>query len=601
MALEIEKKNREEKRKFFGLFEIRKTVALFFFLASLSILYLPGLIENIEQTWNPIFFNDDGRQQTPIFYSAQDPETFTDDYIVAYYRALLPSGFMWVYTQMAHIVDPIIFGNYMQYGLYTVFLFSIFLASFRLGGGLGSWATLFLVFSSGLALDLLWGGLARSYGLPILAAALAFLIYGRTLPLIFLTLFGAAFYPVSGLLVGSTLFLTWFVLPQKDRGDSQDWCFRKRLTLILITFFLSVLLLIPTVVSTKKYGPLLTQSDCPKYIEIGTEGRYKEGSICAKSPPLLIESTQISGMMISNRNRNDGSSWSHTLRQLGKFKLRVIPGLSRDALLAAPFVILTLIVSGFLAIKRPEVRRAFMLLATSCLGYIASQWVIPYGYLPNRYVAFSLPILFVVFLPTALLATPALLKTRLPFLWLKNRQAGAALLFSSLLLIALFMGGSGKGASANHSTISTDQQPIFQYIAALPKDVMVAGWPRGMIKTVPFLTKRKNFISYETHQVFHEAFLLKMRERMYALIDGYLATTPGPLIKLRDQYGVTHLVVNMEDYGERRARYFEPFNRYIQEKYDQNEGAEYEVVRQLMSGTVISSGPYKILDLSLIK
>ncbi|MEE8156492.1 MAG: hypothetical protein V3T53_16170 [Phycisphaerales bacterium] len=56
-------------------------------------------------------------------------------------------------------------------------------------------------------------------------------------------------------------------------------------------------------------------------------------------------------------------------------------------------------------------------------------------------------------------------------------------------------------------------------------------------------------------------YTLEMRRRMTAIICAYFASGPGPLMKLRDEFGVTHLIVDRRHYQKgANLSFFEPFD-----------------------------------------
>jgi hypothetical protein len=72
-------------------------------------------------------------------------------------------------------------------------------------------------------------------------------------------------------------------------------------------------------------------------------------------------------------------------------------------------------------------------------------------------------------------------------------------------------------------------------------------------------------VTFETHQAFHQEYADVMRERMRAEIDAWLATSDDPLIRLRDEHGVTHMLVYLPHLRGKRLEYFRPFNAWIAE------------------------------------
>jgi hypothetical protein len=105
--------------------------------------------------------------------------------------------------------------------------------------------------------------------------------------------------------------------------------------------------------------------------------------------------------------------------------------------------------------------------------------------------------------------------------------------------------------------------PLLAYVRTLPKDALLAGFPT-QTDDIPLLARRRVLISREAHQVFHEGYLLEMRRRMAALVAAYYATDLGPVERLRDALGVTHLIADRQHYGDAPPRYFPPFEADMQ-------------------------------------
>ena len=74
-----------------------------------------------------------------------------------------------------------------------------------------------------------------------------------------------------------------------------------------------------------------------------------------------------------------------------------------------------------------------------------------------------------------------------------------------------------------------------------------------------------------------------MRERMDALFEAYFSTDAAPLYRLRKEFGVTHLLVETDDFTEptRPPEYYAPWKARIQPRLAEIKGKEY-----LMNGSL---------------
>ena len=68
-----------------------------------------------------------------------------------------------------------------------------------------------------------------------------------------------------------------------------------------------------------------------------------------------------------------------------------------------------------------------------------------------------------------------------------------------------------------------------------------------------------------------------MRERMNAMFDAYLSVDAAPLIRLRQEFGVTHLLVETRDFTDpnHAPEYFAPWRERIAPRLAEIKGKEY--------------------------
>ena len=98
----------------------------------------------------------------------------------------------------------------------------------------------------------------------------------------------------------------------------------------------------------------------------------------------------------------------------------------------------------------------------------------------------------------------------------------------------------------------------------------------------------------------HEKFLLGMRQRMDAVFDAYLSTDGAPLLRLRDEFGVTHVIVDTRDFvdPEHAPEYFSPWRARIQPRLRAIKGKEYLLDPELHEkATIFRQDSLLLLDL----
>jgi hypothetical protein len=123
-------------------------------------------------------------------------------------------------------------------------------------------------------------------------------------------------------------------------------------------------------------------------------------------------------------------------------------------------------------------------------------------------------------------------------------RATALVIVAFSLSPALLLGGRGTRNAELNIRIPESERPLYEFLSGLPPDVLIAGWPGHAIDNVPYISARRILMSFETHLPFHEAYVRELRRRMTLLTDAYFATDVSPVLRLRDELGVTHLIVD---------------------------------------------------------
>lgn len=537
----------------------------------LALTYGPVLVQHVRNASEDTIFNDDVRQQIPPFYRFAEPELAQKDDLGTYYLANFPLGFRALYTLAGRFQAAVCSSETLPYLLLAGLLFGIAITAFRLGGLLAAGVSVALCLASSIYLGRMAGGLPRSFALPLLAAWLAAATFGRIRIAAAIVAGGALFYPAAAFCAGVALAILLLLFPASFRGEAEAWTLRRRVVFLAVVAGVAALLLTPPMLSAGGYGPLLGPEDVDRFPEAGPGGRYGP-DIAPPYPSFFARVPEVLEDVVFGAGR----PWIEATRTR---VLTTVPGLWIGALV---------LVSGLgwvrLARRDPAALRFLALLPAAALSYTAAQLLAPHLYVPARYAIYPMALLVTIGIPVG-------------FAGLTSSRRSAAVGLGWLLLL-LPVGGRGDPlAGLRADLVAREPDPIYQAVAALPPDSLIAGWPHGLMDNLPLVSHRAVLLNYESHQAFHRDFVLEMRERMNAVIDAYFATDVEPLLRLRDTWGVTHFVVEPSVLSTEKT-YFRPFDATLAEARKRAAGGPFEILRQAETAAVFRSERAALLDLS---
>lgn len=547
-----------------------------------------ALLDSVEYTFGPLRLNDDARQQIfPFFRYIDRPSAFDTDYVANYYLACFPLGYWLLYAGTAKLgIDPVLTSHVLPHLLWLLTAVGLAAVAHKLAGKLGALCMLALCLGSDVYLRRMGGGLPRSFGFPVLTLALVGLAYARERVCVAAVLVGALFYPVTGVIAGLALAGA-LLLPQRAGCSMSSRTLRGRLIVLSATAAVSIAVLLPSLLESQQFGSAVRPSELVEYPEIGPGGRYWDNSRppfkgFLKSIPDALHPALLAA----------AEPWSPAARSwlVGEAERpweapnyrRVLWGL------------LVLGVAGGLGLllREPAARRVALLGVASAVGYNVAVVAMPYAYLPERYSVYSGALLGTLVISTC--AAGLLPVSRLGDKW---RRLRAPLIGAQVALVLwLFAGRVPEAAGVNIDL--TRDKPLMDAIAALPTESFIAVWPRGIANNIAYATRRRVFVTFETHQAFHRGYIEEMRGRMRALIDAYFATSPEPIERLREQYGVTHLLIQKSHFKRRPPTYFKPFDGWIQAARQAARGQRYELPGQISAASVYRFRDFELLDLS---
>jgi hypothetical protein len=550
-------------------------------VAALVGMYGPALRVHMQHSADPFIFNDDVRVQIYPFEHYRDRTLFPADYLGEYTLAAMAWGYRALYVLASWVWNAKSFSKVLPYLLLAIVVGALAKGASRWGKVAAPFFAVALALSSDAFFERMAGGLPRAFGFAIAASAAAALVHGRMRALAAITCLGAAFYPAAAMPCGMALALVALVYRQKDRGDLADTSFRGRLALVVGTGLVAAVLLVPTSLTLRKYGSYILEKDIATFPEAGPGGRFYAGD---RPPyPGLVDDAKTE---IRRTLAGSGERWS-----------TIVPGLAKNRSLArwrdqAVYWLAAFAAIGFLplAVRDEGARRLLAYAIAAAVGHVAAARVAPWLYLPQRYAVFPIPVLLCLMLPGAGSATPLLVGRRGDRPWLR-----AAFVLCTAAGALLLVGG--RGSETVGLTVRLDPKgKLYPFLSTLPKDALIAGWPQTM-DNVPYVSDRQALVTMECHVAFNQGYVLEMRRRMRALIDAYLATDRGPILKLRDELKVTHLLVDTRHFSS-APTYFKPFDGWVREAFAAGKKGGFELPRLAKQAAIFSDGPYVVIDLA---
>ncbi len=534
----------------------------------------PTLFAHAALAFEPLAFADDVRVLIFPLFRLEDPELFPGDPIVDYYLASLPLAYRARYELFVPLAGVLAVERALPLLELALSLYFIARAAHELGGRAAAFGALGLALGSSYFAARMAGGLPRGFALPLLAAGAYFAVAGKARALAVTTVLSAGFYPVASVLSGLSL-AGLLLMPKLDRGSAAGWSLRTRLLVLAATGFGVALFVLPTMLAMRGYGPSITPELFADYPEAGEHGRFDP----ADRPPFpWFPSASAPYLRLGVVGSGPPLFALTDLRAHASALLWVLVPL------ACFGVALT-------AWKESRARRLAVLYGAVLLAHGLSLLLSPLLFLPERYVAYSVPLLAVLSLPVALAVLARRAATRLPA-WI-----GLAAPYVANVALLCMLSARGVAGAGVTVRVPEEESPFYRAIGALPKTALVAGFPGGAIDNVPYLSRRSAFVTRETHMPFHARFTETLRERTRAFVKGYFAASRAELVAFRDRTRVTHLLVERHHFLE-PPPYFAPFEPEVNAAFAHGRAAGFEVERVLERTRVAESGGLVLLDLS---
>jgi len=514
----------------------RRCALLFLYVvAASSAVYL---FAHQDAITNPYTINDDVRQQIYWMQQWQDPDLFRDDLLTRYARNYVPWGVQAIYAVGARFMNPIQFSKVVAGILYVATALFLFGLGFRFRDELAAVFVVVAYCFSPFFLDKISGGLSQGFGVPLLAAYLYYLSKDRVFAARVVILLESLLNPYIFLLclVTHGLYFVWqhrkdltaLVLGSEGPRWTVDSAVRHMARYLPVAAGIGLVAAKYLLFNPKEFGALVTWTDMAGHIEYTTAGRYE----IIPGAYLLLELIRPGIVNLPFKE------WGLTagLVCLGLFATVVACAFRNWRKFIDPS-------SGF---------RVFFFLLPASLILYGLAWVFLFRlFLPERYVEFSLNILYVVGLGVSMrIAFGMLISDRMTFP-----------VVTSLIVLM----GALKLYHVGIFDYSGGSQ-LYKFTRTTPKESVFAGNPRLMDNLVTF-GARNAFVTYELSHTWYKSYWDTISRRTSELFEAYYSDSPEQVRDFCCRNGIDFLVVRETDFspGALQAHHihFEPFDARI--------------------------------------
>jgi hypothetical protein len=491
----------------------------------------------------PDVFSDDALVHQFWMWRWRDPALFTDGLTAELMgSARYPAGYEALIRAGLPFAGPIVLGEWLGVALYALSGFLVFLivrahTDWRPAAWIA--AALFLAL---VDIHRFHGGFPRAFVHPVVLLTVLLAMRRHDVAAALVAAAGALLYPPAALLALGVLCVC-AVLPRIDAR-------RAALAAAAVAAAGAAVLL------GGEAPEVLSAAEARAYPDFGPRGVL----------PFFADSTL--GYLRQNRSGFD-------LRATG-------------SILALAALALLLARPANRRLLRPEV---YVMAATALIGFAAAQAVLFQLYLPHRYtyplVAFCAIAVGVTLRPTweavtrrrhafVLLAAPPVvaalavavfpLGPRAPLspaaIVAGTAAIGAAAALAPRAARAPALGAACTGLVLLAALTAATQRwergspcavtPATRYLAALPKDAVIAGDPIDL-KCLPGTARRAVVISTQLAPSYETGYFLHGRERMFATLRAYYGGDRAAIGTLAGRYGATHLYVRRNAVEQERA------------------------------------------------
>ncbi len=458
---------------------------------------------------SPYVINDDVRQQ--LFWMARwlDPSLYPSDLLSDYAAAYVPAGVKAVYFVAAKGLGlgPLLFSKLLTGGLFVLLALALFRVGTLLEGRVLGYVCAAMVWCLPYFLKNMSGGLSRSFAAPLLALFFGAWIGRRDRLMAVVLLAQAFFIPYIAVLCAGCACLDALFGRVTGRADApfpaKPW---HGLALLgaagLVWWFNHTL-------TASGFGPLVDRATLAADPVFSAKGRLDLYPLPNPFFDLIYWPFERIGLFLD---------------------IGLVAGiLSLVALL--PLVVCGARRAPWTALALRAGRPAAMLLAGSLTLYVLARAVALRLFVPDRYIAYTLELVYAVLLAVVVRFALARL--------LAGSRGRAALLVAAVCLGLWRLSGLGLYDYRADA-------PVYAAVRALPKDALLAGNPKDLDNVLTF-GRRDVLATFELAHPWSRGYWADYLPRLAHQAAAYYAKDPATVLEFARAYGVTHMLVREAD------------------------------------------------------
>jgi glycosyltransferase involved in cell wall biosynthesis len=481
--------------------------------------------------------NDDVCQHIWWMRIFREPGLFQNDLLLQYAKSLQNLGILILYKGVALLMDPVSFTKVLPFFLFPVTVWALFRLVFVWTKDAYTSLLCCAVFMvTPIYMQHMTGGHAHAFGYMFLLLFLSFFAMEKYRSAALVMLAATFFFPVIFILaVGVWLLSLCF---SQGRRVWQD----ARLT-VLAGIFLGVMVLAVKffVLSDPLIGSPLSRSVIEKMPELTASGRWDVWPVVPVWKACVMFAER--GLFIFQAGYKT-----------------FLPSSVKGILLGGHVLlaVLGLLAGAWWWRRRKEA--AFLhlgaLVLISVILYVIASAVILKLYAPDRYVAYSMTIVALVFI---MIPAGMVLSSR-PDGHLKRFLQIAALLFV-VMWVPLIRNAGVRDYSGN--------KELYEFLTCLPNDSLIAAFP-DTADGIAVFSKRSVFINEELSVALFDRYWETVKVRTFDFFGAYYADQPETAASFFIRNGVTHLVIERDRYSKAFLEgkiYFEPFDAWVKDHF----------------------------------
>ncbi|MFH2145756.1 MAG: hypothetical protein ABII75_06995 [Candidatus Omnitrophota bacterium] len=478
--------------------------------------------------FNKYIANDDSNHYITPFYKIQDPALFQDDIFSEYSLNCNTIGIDVIYSIFSIFFDPLSFSKILPFILCSLSAIYFFLIGKKIHNKYCGFiaAAMFIMYSWTIS-ACFSGGHARAFAFLLLSSFVYYMLEKKYFLSAVILLLQTFIYPPIGVISLLSVFILFLPRIIKNFNRKVVYNYEIKLTIFIIIINLLILSLI-SLQRDYNMGPLVSFKEMIRMPEFFRGGRTPFFIDSFKMLKDAAISDRVTGIPIYNF-----SIW---------------------------FLLVISLEGIYLMIKKKiAIHPALNAVCISGIILYFLSWALLFKlYYPGRYLKFILPF-YLIFLCASTITRTIIDRT--------NQKRLQRVFWVAFVIISLHV------PFLNKDLVNYKNTRLYQFIATLPKNSLIAGHPFETSE-IPLFSKRKVFIEFELSMPFYRNYYKQIKQRTYDFFRLYYSSSFNEIKEVCIEYGIDYILVRKghfsRPYIEKYNFYIEPFNLQVRSIIENN-------------------------------